>query len=154
MNNKQLVGALELCDLPQLKLNKIETRVDTGATTSSLHVDNIVEFKKQGEEPRKGLKNTPKERWVRFDIHPDTHDVNQVVQRQAKVKSVRRVKSSNATHQRRLVIETDILIAGMQWCIELTLTDRSEMKYLMLLGREAMSGRLIVDPEHEFLLSK
>jgi hypothetical protein len=144
MNNKQLVGALELCDLPELKLNRLETRVDTGATTSSLHVDNIVEFKKE-----KG-----KEKWVRFDIHPDTHDVNQVVQREAKVKSVRRVKSSNATHQRRLVIETDILITGMQWCIELTLTDRSEMKYLMLLGREAMSGRLIVDPEHEFLLPK
>ena len=85
---------------------------------------------------------------------PDTHDVSQVVQREAKVKSVRKVKSSNATHQRRLVIETDILIAGMRWCIELTLTDRSEMKYLMLLGREAMSGRLIVDPEHEFLLSE
>jgi hypothetical protein len=144
MNNKQLVGALELCNLPQLKLNSIETRVDTGATTSSLHVDNIVEFKKE-----KG-----KEKWVRFDIHPDTHDVSQVVQREAKVKSVRKVKSSNATHQRRLVIETDILIAGMRWCIELTLTDRSEMKYLMLLGREAMSGRLIVDPEHEFLLSE
>ena len=142
MNNKQLVGALELCDLPQLKLNGLETRVDTGAATSSLHVDNIVEFKKV------------KEKWVRFDIHPDTHDVNQVVQREAKVKSVRRVKSSNATHQRRMVIETEILIAGMQWCIELTLTDRSEMKYLMLLGREAMSGRLIVDPEHEFLLPK
>jgi hypothetical protein len=144
MNNKQLVGALELSNLPQLKLNSIETRVDTGATTSSLHVDNIVEFKKE-----KG-----KEKWVRFDIHPDTHDVSQVVQREAKVKSVRKVKSSNATHQRRLVIETDILIAGMRWCIELTLTDRSEMKYLMLLGREAMSGRLIVDPEHEFLLSE
>jgi hypothetical protein len=142
MNNKPLVGALELCDLPQLKLNGLETRVDTGAATSSLHVDNIVEFKKV------------KEKWVKFDIHPDTHDVSQVVQREAKVKSVRRVKSSNATHQRRLVIETDILIAGMQWCIELTLTDRSEMKYLMLLGREAMSGRLIVDPEHEFLLPK
>ncbi|AGH45695.1 aspartyl protease [Paraglaciecola psychrophila 170] len=142
MNNKNLVGALELCDLPQLKLNGLETRVDTGAATSSLHVDNIVEFKKV------------KEKWVKFDIHPDTHDVSQVVQREAKVKSVRRVKSSNATHQRRMVIETDILIAGMQWCIELTLTDRSEMKYLMLLGREAMSGRLIVDPEHEFLLPK
>ncbi|PKH00734.1 RimK/LysX family protein [Paraglaciecola sp. MB-3u-78] len=148
MNNKHLVGALELCDLPQLKLNSIETRVDTGATTSSLHVDNIVEFKKEKE------KGKGKGKWVRFDIHPDTHDVNQVVQREAKVKSVRKVKSSNATHQRRLVIETDILIAGMRWCIELTLTDRSEMKYLMLLGREAMSGRLIVDPEHEFLLAK
>ena len=74
--------------------------------------------------------------------------------REAKVKSVRKVKSSNATKQTRYVIETDISIAGMQWGIELTLTDRSEMKYLMLLGREAMSGRLIVDPEHEFLLTE
>jgi len=142
MNEKHLVGALELCDLPQLTLSGLEARVDTGATTSSLHVDNIVEFKKA------------KETWVKFDIHPDVHDVNQVVQREAKVKSRRKVKSSNATKQTRPVIETDIFIADMRWSIELTLTDRSEMKYLMLLGREAMSGRLIVDPEHEFLLTK
>lgn len=142
MNEKHLVGALELCDLPQLKLSGLEARVDTGATTSSLHVDNIVKFKKENEN------------WVRFDIHPDSHDVNKLMVREAKVKSVRKVKSSNATHQSRYVIETDILIAGMQWGIELTLTDRSEMKYLMLLGREAMSGRLIVDPEHEFLLTE
>tara|TARA_R110002167_G_scaffold60861_3_gene171550 strand:- start:541 stop:969 length:429 start_codon:yes stop_codon:yes gene_type:complete len=142
MNKKHLVGALELCDLPQLKLSGLEARVDTGATTSSLHVDNIVKFKKE------------KEKWVRFDIHPDSHDVSKLMQREAKVKSVRKVKSSNATKQTRYVIETDISIAGMQWGIELTLTDRSEMKYLMLLGREAMSGRLIVDPEHEFLLTE
>jgi hypothetical protein len=142
MNEKHLVGALELCDLPQLKLSGLEARVDTGATTSSLHVDNIVKFKKE------------KEKWVRFDIHPDSHDVNKLMVREAKIKSVRKVKSSNATKQTRYVIETDISIAGMQWGIELTLTDRSEMKYLMLLGREAMSGRLIVDPEHEFLLTE
>jgi hypothetical protein len=142
MNEKHLVGALELCDLPRLKLSGLEARVDTGATTSSLHVDNIVKFKKE------------KEKWVRFDIHPDSHDVNKLMVREAKVKSVRKVKSSNATKQTRYVIETDISIAGMQWGIELTLTDRSEMKYLMLLGREAMSGRLIVDPEHEFLLTE
>ena len=142
MNEKHLVGALELCDLPQLKLSGLEARVDTGATTSSLHVDNIVKFKKE------------KEKWVRFDIHPDSHDVNKLMVREAKIKSVRKVKSSNATKQTRYVIETDISIAGMQWSIELTLTDRSEMKYLMLLGREAMSGRLIVDPEHEFLLTE
>jgi hypothetical protein len=142
MNKKHLVGALELCDLPQLKLSGLEARVDTGATTSSLHVDNIVKFKKGNEK------------WVRFDIHPDSHDVSKLMQRESKVKSVRKVKSSNATKQTRYVIETDISIAGMQWGIELTLTDRSEMKYLMLLGREAMSGRLIVDPEHEFLLTE
>jgi hypothetical protein len=42
----------------------------------------------------------------------------------------------------------------MRWSIQLTLTDRSEMNYLMLLGREAMQGRLVVDPEFEYLLTK
>ncbi|WP_158969704.1 RimK/LysX family protein [Paraglaciecola sp. L3A3] len=141
-NNKHLVGALELCDLPDLELSGLEARVDTGATTSSLHVDNINDFTKG------------KQNWISFDIHPDAHDVHQVVKREAKVKSVRKVKSSNGTMESRYVIETDILIAEMQWRIQLTLTDRSGMKYLMLLGREAMSGKLIVDPEHEFLLTK
>lgn len=140
-SNKHLVGSLELCDLPQLTLTGLEARVDTGATTSSLHVDNIEEIQRNEQA------------WISFVIHPDVHDVSKILKREAKVKSKRRVKSSNGTMERRYVIETDISIAGLQWQIQLTLTDRSSMKYLMLLGREAMAGRLIVDPEHEFLLT-
>lgn len=139
--NKHLVGALELCDLPELEIEGLNIRVDTGATTSSLHVDNIEEFKKAGKK------------WVRFDIHPNIHNVDEIVRREAKISAVKRVKSSTATLERRYVIETSIVLAGMQWVIQLTLTDRSEMTYLMLLGREAMAGRLIVDPEHEYLLT-
>jgi hypothetical protein len=64
------------------------------------------------------------------------------------------VKSSTATSQRRYVIETDIVMADQRWQIQLTLTDRSEMTYLMLFGREAMVGRFIVDPELEYVLNK
>ena len=67
--------------------------------------------------------------------------------------SKKRVKSSTATREKRYVIETDITMGGDTWTIELTLTDRSEMTYLMLFGRQAMAGRFIVDPELEFLLS-
>lgn len=139
--DKYLVGALELCDLPELEIENLNIRVDTGAATSSLHVDNIEEFKKAGKK------------WVRFDIHPNIHDVDEIVRREAPVSSVKRVKSSTATLERRYVIQTDIVLASMQWEIQLTLTDRSEMTYLMLLGREAMAGRLIVDPELEYLLT-
>lgn len=139
--DKYLVGALELCDLPELEIENLNIRVDTGAATSSLHVDNIEEFKKAGKK------------WVRFDIHPNIHDVDEIVRREAPVNSVKRVKSSTATLERRYVIQTDIVLASMQWEIQLTLTDRSEMTYLMLLGREAMAGRLIVDPELEYLLT-
>ncbi|MGO4891164.1 ATP-dependent zinc protease family protein [Flavobacterium sp. W21_SRS_FM6] len=142
LGNKHVVGSLELCDLPELSINDLNVRVDTGATTSSLHVDNIDEFERDGES------------WVSFDIHPDIHQVSKIVRREVKVADVRKVKSSTATREKRFVITTTIVMAKMKWPIQLTLTDRSEMSYLMLLGREAMQGRLVVDPEFEYLLTK
>ncbi|MFD2229481.1 ATP-dependent zinc protease [Alkalimarinus sediminis] len=142
IDGKLLVGAIEECDLPGLKIEALNMRVDTGAQTSSIHVDNIEEFEQDNEL------------WVRFDIHPDIHNVSTIVQRQAKVKAQRHVKSSNATRQRRYVIDTKIKLGDAEWLIELTLTDRSAMSYLMLLGRQAMEGRLLVDPAQEYLLTK
>jgi hypothetical protein len=140
MSNKLTVGALELCSLPDFEISKLHMRVDTGAKTSSLHVDNIQKFSKN------------KEKWVSFDIHPDFHNVDAVVRREAKIKSVRGVKMSNEAKEKRYVIDTTIKISDQTWTIELNLTDRSNMTYLMLLGREAMAGRLIVDPEKEYIL--
>ena len=141
MKNKKIVGAVELCDLPAFTITDLNVRVDTGAATSSLHVDNIEEF-----EVDDGL-------WIRFDIHPDIHNVDRVVRREVKVEAKKRVKSSTATREKRYVIVTPIIMDSVQWDIQLTLTDRSEMTYLMLLGREAMSGHFLVDPEHDFLLT-
>ncbi|TAP33542.1 ATP-dependent zinc protease [Alteromonas sp. KUL42] len=136
-----MVGAVELCDLPKLAISDLNVRVDTGAATSSLHVDNIEEIEKDGEL------------WITFDIHPDIHNVERVVRREARVEGQKRVKSSTATLEKRYVIVTPIIMDGEQWDIQLTLTDRSEMTYLMLLGREAMSGHFIVDPEFDFILT-
>lgn len=140
-HSKLKIGALELCDLPELGIENLHVRVDTGAATSSLHVDNIEEF-------TKGRKD-----WVSFDIHPDIHDVDQIVRSTAPIEGTRNVKSSSADVEQRVMITTMIRMAGREWPIKLTLTDRSEMTYLMLLGREAMEGRVIVDPEFEYLLN-
>lgn len=140
--NKIIVGALEECDLPELHISSLNMRVDTGAKTSSLHVDNI-EMEQRGEES-----------WVSFDIHPDIHNVSRVVRRAARVKQERTIKSSNAEKEKRYVVETTICMGNKSWPIEVTLTDRSSMTYLMLLGREAMCGRLLVDPEKEYLLGR
>ena len=142
INGKLLVGSLEECGLPGLNIDAVDMRVDTGAQTSSIHVDNIEEFEKENEL------------WVRFDIHPDIHNVDTIVQREAKVKAQRNIKRSNETRQKRYVIDTKIQLGDATWAIELTLTDRSAMSYLMLLGRQAMEGRLIVDPEKEYLLKE
>ena len=140
MKDKVMVGCLEQCDLPDLKIQGLHVRVDTGAATSSLHVDNIEEFEEDDEL------------WISFDLHPDIHDVKRLTRCKSKVAGKRKVKSSTATKQKRYVIETEIVMAEQRWTIQLTLTDRSEMTYLMLLGREAMSGRFVVDPELEYLL--
>jgi hypothetical protein len=139
-NDKLILGALEVCALPELQITDLHIRVDTGAKTSSLHVDNI-------EAKRiKGVK------WVSFDIHPDIHNVDRVVRRASRVKEVRLIKSSNAAKEKRYVIETLITLGGRTWPIEVTLTDRSNMSYLMLLGRQAMMDRVLVNPSREYLL--
>ncbi len=140
--SKVLVGVLELCDLPDLEIADLNARIDTGAKTSSLHVDNIEEFDKDGEA------------WVSFDIHPDIHNVDKIVRRTAKLKGRRKIKSSNAQAEKRCVITTTFGLGGRKWKIQLTLTDRREMSYLMLIGRQAMKGRMLVDPEFEYMLGE
>src|SRR5690606_29900225 len=72
------------------------------------------------------------------------------IQCEAKVIDKRIVKSSSGTRESRYVINTDISLGDQTWTIELTLTNRDSMGYRMLLGREAMAGRLIVDPDEHF----
>lgn len=136
-----LAGAVEYLALPDLGITRIRARIDTGAATSSLHVDNIVEYRVKGK------------RWVSFDIHPRIHRVKRTIHAKARVVSKRRVKSSSADTERRIVISTTLAISGHSWPVQLTLTDRSAMTYPMLLGRQAMAGRIYVDPGSEYLLT-
>jgi hypothetical protein len=141
MKKKLIVGSLENCDLPDLGIQDLQMRVDTGAKTSSLHVDNITRFKRHGKP------------WVSFDIHPDVHLVNKVVNKESALHDIRSVKSSNGVSEERYVIKTLFEIAGESWPIEITLTDRSDMSNLMLLGREGMQDRILVSPNERFLLT-
>ena len=139
--SKVIIGKLEMCDLPELSIHDLQVRVDTGAKTSSLHVDNIVQFKKAGKP------------WVKFDLHPDIHNVDTVVQCSSLLSDIRRIKSSFGESQERYVIQTQIKLGDMIWPIEISLTDRSDMSYLMLLGREAMGDQFLVDPSRSFILN-
>ena len=141
MIEKTIVGSLEICALPELGVSDLQVRIDTGAKTSSLHVDNLSLFKKQGKP------------WVRFDIHPDIHKVETIITCEAALADTRKIKSSNGSAQERYIIKTVIKLGSDAWPIEVSLADRSDMSNLMLLGREAMKDRLLVDPSHTFLLS-
>lgn len=140
MSDKMIVGNLELCSLPEIGIHEIEVRVDTGAKTSSLHADNVKKFTHNGKP------------WIKFDIHPDAYNVDQAIECRAALRDVRNVKSSNGVSEERYVIKTDLQMGSEVWPIEITLTNRSEMNYLMLLGRQGMGERLLVDPSQTFLL--
>ncbi|MBD1388959.1 ATP-dependent zinc protease [Neiella sp. HB171785] len=139
--DKMVIGNLELCALPQLGISDLQIRVDTGAKTSSLHVDNLKQLTKNGRP------------FVSFDLHPDIYNLEQVVQCHAPLHDSRRIKSSNGGAELRCVIRTLIRLGDQEWPIEVTLTNREDMSYLMLLGREGMGDRVLVDPSKSFLIN-
>ena len=141
MNKKMIIGSIEVCDLPEIGINDLQIRVDTGAKTSSLHVDNLEKFTKNGK------------RWVRFDMHPDIYNIEKVTSCESVLHDVRSIKSSNGIAEERYVIKTLIRLGDQSWPIDITLTNRSDMSYLMLFGRQGMGARVLVDPSKTFLLS-
>ncbi|MEC8327150.1 MAG: RimK/LysX family protein [Pseudomonadota bacterium] len=142
MNNRIIIGHVENIDLPDLGITQMTVRVDTGAQTSSLHVDNIQRTK---------LDKKPA---VSFDIHPEIHNVEKTVRCTAVLHDIRKVKSSNGMTEQRYVIKTPAILGEHKWNIEITLTDRSDMTYLMLLGRQAMGDHFFIDPANGFVASQ
>ncbi len=138
--NKVIIGSEEWCNLPQLNIPGIKARIDSGAKTSALHAVNINPFKKNGEP------------WISFDVHPIQKDGKTTLHCEAPLLDKRRVKSSSGISEVRFVIKTVLSIGNEAWEIEVTLTNRDSMGYRMLLGRQAMSGKILVDPEASFKL--
>lgn len=140
--NKIIVGSEEWCSLPELNISAIKVRVDSGAKTSALHATNIMPFKKNNDQ------------WVRYEVHPLQNDGRTTIHCESPVLDKRSVKSSSGVVEVRYVILTSLSIAETIWEIEMTLTNRDSMGYRMLLGRQAMSGKILVDPESSFLLGE
>ncbi|WP_298635190.1 RimK/LysX family protein [uncultured Umboniibacter sp.] len=138
---KIIIGHIENIDLPDLGLYQLTARVDSGAQTSSLHVDNISTTSVKGKPG------------VSFDIQPEIYNVDSVLNCKAVLVDVRKIKSSNGATEKRYVIRTTARLGEFSWAIEITLTDRSDMTYLMLLGRQAMGSNFYIDPSKAFAAS-
>lgn len=128
-----VIGWREWVALPQLGIAFIKPKIDTGARSSSLHASGVEEFYKDNAL------------FVRFRVHPIQRNREFGVKAEAEVLEYRNVKNSSGQKSRRPVILTEIEILGRRWPIELTLADRDEMGFRMLLGREAVRGRFLVD---------
>lgn len=139
---KIMVGSQEWCAFPQLGVPAILARVDSGARTSSIHAFNIQPFTRKGQS------------WVSFEVHPVQSNRRLIVRCEAPVVDHRPVKSSSGIAEKRYVIQTVMRLWDHEFVIEVTLANRDSMGYRMLLGREAMVGRIVVDPELSYCLGE
>jgi ribosomal protein S6--L-glutamate ligase len=135
VDGKIIVGSEEWCSFPDAGLPAIKARVDSGAATSALHATNIVPFERDGRP------------WVRFEVHPLQGDRALVVRHEAPVVARREVRNTSGVAESRYVIRERLVLGEQSWEVELTLANRDAMGYRMLLGRQAMVGRILVDPE-------
>ena len=135
----KIIGSEEWCVFEEFGIPAIKARVDSGAKTSSIQANNIK------------IININEEDWVRFEINPIQDNRSIVAVCQAKLYDKRIVKSSSGIAEKRLVIKVPVTIGEATFEAEMTLANRDAMEFKMLLGREALVGRYIVDPSKTYL---
>ena len=141
-SDKTVIGWREWGSLPDLGIPALKLKIDTGARTSALHAFRLETFSEDGK------------RKVRFAIHPLQRRKDLEITSIAEVVDERVVTDSGGHREKRIVIKTPLLIGGESWDVEFTLTDRDTMRFRALLGRTAMEGRFIVDPEKSYLTGR
>jgi hypothetical protein len=138
-----VIGLREWVALPDLGLAGLRAKIDTGASTSSLHATEIETFDREGET------------WVRFNAHLGT--VVQLRHRrcEAPLVAMKTIKSSNGHAQIRYVIKTTLALGDRVWEVEFTLACRKAMRYRLLLGSKALiHGQLVVNPGVTYVQDK
>ena len=142
MNNLTIIGCAEWCSFDGFGIPAIKARVDSGAKTSSIQANNITIFSKKTEK------------WVSFEVYPIQQNESISITCEAKIYAKRLVKSSMGISEKRLVIKAPITIADLTYDIELTLANnRDSMEFRMLLGREVLNKRFLIDTSATFILS-
>jgi ribosomal protein S6--L-glutamate ligase len=140
LDNLQIIGSEEWCVFGELGIPAIKSRVDSGAKTSSLQAANIKIVNRGANE------------WVKFEVSPLQENRSIAIECQARLVDRRMVKSSSGISEVRLVIKTPVTIGDSTFDIELTLANRDTMEFRMLLGREALNERFIVNPAVNYQL--
>lgn len=137
--DKLALGWREWVQLPELGIDWIKAKIDSGARTSALHADDIRVFGRGGRM------------MVAFIVHPRQRSLKPAVELSVPLLGERRIRSSNGETELRPVIETRIRAGAIDWPIEMTLTRRDCMGFRMLLGRQALRGHVVIDPGRSYL---
>lgn len=128
-----ILGWRERVALPQLGIDVLKAKLDTGARSSSLHVDSLEDFQRDGQA------------WLRFSMHIGRRQPREV---HCEVPALdrRTVTDTGGRRTERWFIRSEVRLAGQSFDIDINLTDRRHMLFPMLLGRSALHGRFAIDP--------
>ena len=137
-----VIGRKDVADFEKLNLKEIEVKIDSGAYTSSFHCHKLERMEKEGEY------------WVKCNFLDPDHEMFHEKEFCFPIHKTRRVKSSNGMVEERYSIVTDITIFQKTYPIELTLTERPDMKHPVLLGRKFLSKKFIIDTSKKNLSLK
>ncbi len=139
---KYIIGWREWVGLPDVGIERLKAKIDTGAKSSCLHAIEQHYFQKQDQQ------------WVRFKVAISRNNVSKFIESEAPIVEFRQVKSSNGQSAKRPVIVTTVELREKKFEIEVTLADRKEMGFRMLLGREAIMSRFLVDCSRSYIGGK
>lgn len=123
-------------------MRRIKAKLDTGARSSALHAFNVRPVERDGRQ------------WVQFDVHPLQRNDEVYKTCLAEAVDYRWITNSGGGREKRFVIVTALQMGGEAWPVEVTLTDRDQMGFRMLIGRTAMERRLVIDPTVSYRLGK
>ena len=137
-----VIGWREWLALPQLGIPAIKAKIDTGARSSALHAFDIERVRLRGNDK------------VRFAVHPLQRSAKRGVWAEAELLGYLNVRNSGGRVERRPVIMTEVRLSERSWRIRMTLTNRDQMGFRMLLGREALRELFLVDPARSFLAAE
>lgn len=139
MNDLKIIGSEEWCSFVDFGIPAIKARVDSGAKTSSLQANHIKIFKRKSEK------------WVSFEVNPLQENRSISIKCEAEVISKRLIKNSSGISEERIVIKQNVTLGNDTFEVELTLANRDSMEFKMLLGREALNKRFLVDTSKAYM---
>ena len=133
-----IIGWREPVTLPELGIENVAAKIDTGARTSALHAERLRFFDKDGTD------------WVRF--HVPHAGLEEAVDCEAPIVDRRQIRNTSGVPEERIVVETLLRLGSRKWRIELSLADRMAMAFPLILGRTAIRGRrILVNPGRSML---
>lgn len=134
------IGWVEKVNFPDLGIYSIQAKIDTGAYNSSLHANNIILSEKD---------ESTNERMVSFHYPTGFH---QFIAVNTPVHDIRTVRSSNGISEKRIYIKSNLEMADKRWSIIISLSDRSRMRFPLLLGRNSLRNHVIIHPGKKYLI--